>query len=181
MIGGEVHLRRVLETYARYYNEVRTHRSLGKRRSPRSPGPASWQSETRAQFSADFITITSESRFSRHTAVPDGEAIVLRPDNTSDFEALRSRQGQAEAILVAYDMPLEARRNRLEKLLSRSKKAMRDGIQRSEAITGDGAAIFRHACGMDLEGIVSKRTGSRYVSGRTRAWLKTKNASVQRR
>jgi hypothetical protein len=24
---------------------------------------------------------------------------------------------------------------------------------------------------MDLEGIVSKRIGSRYVSGRTRAWL----------
>jgi hypothetical protein len=30
---------------------------------------------------------------------------------------------------------------------------MRDGIQLSEAITGDGAAIFRHACWMDLEGI----------------------------
>jgi ATP-dependent DNA ligase len=28
---------------------------------------------------------------------------------------------------------------------------------------------------MDLEGIVSKRLGSHYVSGRTRAWLKTKN------
>jgi ATP-dependent DNA ligase len=36
----------------------------------------------------------------------------------------------------------------------------------SEAITGDGVAIFRHACGLDLEGIVSKRIGSRYVSGR---------------
>jgi hypothetical protein len=39
---------------------------------------------------------------------------------------------------------------------------MRDGIQLSEAITGDGAAIFRHACGLGLEGIVSKRIGSRY-------------------
>jgi ATP-dependent DNA ligase len=28
------------------------------------------------------------------SAVLDGEAILLRPDNTSDFEALRSRQGQ---------------------------------------------------------------------------------------
>ena len=45
----------------------------------------------------------------------------------------------------------------------------------TEAITGDRAAISRHACGMDLEGIVSKRIGSHYVSGRTRAWLKTKN------
>src|SRR4051794_4288764 len=116
----------------------------------------------------------------------------MRQDNTFDFEGLRSRQGQAAAILVAYDVmvfdgqdvraePLEERRKRLAKLLSRSNKALRDGIQLSEAITGDGAAIFRHACWMDLEGIVSKRIGSRYVSGRTRAWLKTKNSKFQRR
>ena len=126
------------------------------------------------------------------SAVLDGESILLRPDNTSDFEALGSRQGQAEAILVAYDImemdgqdvrpePLEERRKRVAKLLSRSNKALRDGIQLSEGITGDGAAIFRHACGMDLEGIVSKRIGSRYVSGRTRAWLKTKNPNFERR
>jgi ATP-dependent DNA ligase len=34
---------------------------------------------------------------------------------------------------------------------------------------------------MDLEGIVSKRVGSRYVSGRTRAWLKIKNPDFERR
>ena len=45
---------------------------------------------------------------------------------------------------------------------------------------GNGAAIFRHACGLGLEGIVSKRIGSRYVSGRTRAWLKTKNPNFER-
>jgi ATP-dependent DNA ligase len=33
---------------------------------------------------------------------------------------------------------------------------------------------------VDLEGIVSKRIGSRYVSGRTRAWLKTKNPDFER-
>jgi ATP-dependent DNA ligase len=47
--------------------------------------------------------------------------------------------------------------------------------QPGQALTGNRAAIFRHACGLGLEGIVSKRIGSRYVSGRTRAWLKTKN------
>jgi bifunctional non-homologous end joining protein LigD len=46
---------------------------------------------------------------------------------------------------------------------------MRQGIQLSEAITGDGGTIFRHACGLGLEGILSKRIGSRYVSGRTKA------------
>jgi hypothetical protein len=44
---------------------------------------------------------------------------------------------------------------------------MPDGIELSEALAGNGAAIFRHACGMG----VSKRISSRYLSGRTRAWL----------
>jgi bifunctional non-homologous end joining protein LigD len=57
---------------------------------------------------------------------------------------------------------------------------MRHGIKVSEAITGDGATIFRHACGLGFEGIVSKRIGSRYVSGRTRAWLKSKNPHFER-
>jgi ATP-dependent DNA ligase len=34
---------------------------------------------------------------------------------------------------------------------------------------------FRHACKMGLEGIVSKRLGSRYRSGRSPDWLKFKN------
>ena len=34
--------------------------------------------------------------------------------------------------------------------------------------------MFRHACRLGLEGIVSKRLGSRYMSGRTRDWLKFK-------
>ena len=70
-------------------------------------------------------------------ALLDGEAVLMRPGKTFDFEALRSRQGQAEAILVAYDVmevdgqdvrpePLEERRKRLSKLLSRSNKPMRE-------------------------------------------------------
>src|SRR4051794_16585735 len=120
--------------------------------------------------------------------VLDGEAVLLRSDNTSNFDGLRSRQGQGEAILVAYDvMEVDGKdmrpepRKRLARLLSRSNQAMRQGIQLSEAITGDGAPIFRHACGLGLEGIVSKRIGSRYVSGRTRAWLKTKSPNFERR
>ena len=70
-----------------------------------------------------------------------------------DFEALRSRQGQAEAILVAYDImdgqdvrpePLEERRKRLARLLKA--QAVREGVRLSEALSGDGGTIFRHAC-----------------------------------
>jgi bifunctional non-homologous end joining protein LigD len=124
---------------------------------------------TTSDYSACFIRIRDAvAALPVDTVVIDGEAILLRPDNTSNFNGLRSRQGQAEAILVAYDImeangqdlrpePLEERRKRLARLLSRKNKVMREGIQLSEAITGDGVAIFRHACWFDLEGIVSKR------------------------
>jgi len=39
----------------------------------------------------------------------------------------------------------------------------------------DGAEVFHHACRMELEGIVSKRLGSCYRSGRSPDWLKFKN------
>ena len=91
--------------------------------------------------------------------------MLQRPD------CFDGRTMEADGQDVRAD-PLEERRRRLVRLLSRSNKALRDGNQLSEAITGDGATIFRRACWMDLEGIVSKRIGSRYVRGRTRAWLK---------
>jgi hypothetical protein len=39
----------------------------------------------------------------------------------------------------------------------------------------EGAVVFQHACKMGLEGIVSKRLGSRYRSGHSPDWLKFKN------
>jgi ATP-dependent DNA ligase len=41
----------------------------------------------------------------------------------------------------------------------------------------DGELVFRHACTLGLEGIVSKRKGSPYRSGRSPDWLKMKNAA----
>jgi|tagenome__1003787_1003787.scaffolds.fasta_scaffold20639999_1 bifunctional non-homologous end joining protein LigD len=113
-----------------------------------------WGPRTTSDYSKAFTRIRDAvAALPVDSAVLDGEAIVLRSDNSSDFEALKSRRGQAEAVLVAYDImeidgqdvrpePLEERRKRLAKLLSRKTKAMRDGIQVSEAITGDGPPSF---------------------------------------
>jgi hypothetical protein len=49
------------------------------------------------------------------------------------------------------------------------------GLRWNEHIEGDGAAIFRHACKLGLEGIVSKRKDSPYRSGRSPDWLNMKN------
>jgi ATP-dependent DNA ligase len=43
---------------------------------------------------------------------------------------------------------------------------------------GDGETVFRHACKLGLEGIVSKRKDSAYRSGRSPDWLKMKNADA---
>jgi bifunctional non-homologous end joining protein LigD len=41
--------------------------------------------------------------------------------------------------------------------------------------------MFRHACAMGLEGIVSKKLESRYKSGACKSWMKVKNPAYERR
>jgi bifunctional non-homologous end joining protein LigD len=49
------------------------------------------------------------------------------------------------------------------------------GLRLVEHMEGDGPIIFRHACKLELEGIVSKRKDLGYRSGPPKSWLKTKN------
>jgi ATP-dependent DNA ligase len=49
------------------------------------------------------------------------------------------------------------------------------GIVLSTHTADDGATIYRQACAMGLEGIVSKRLTAPYRSGPSRDWLKIKN------
>jgi bifunctional non-homologous end joining protein LigD len=72
-------------------------------------------------------------------------------------------------------LPLEVRRAELESLL-----AEQSIILFSEAIECEGALVFAKACEMGLEGIVSKRLGGVYWSGRCTNWLKVKNPAFQR-
>jgi ATP-dependent DNA ligase len=52
----------------------------------------------------------------------------------------------------------------------------RPGVRLNEYLAHDcGLTVFQHACKIGLEGIVSKRLGSRYRSGRSPDWLKFKN------
>src|SRR6476619_1133802 len=49
------------------------------------------------------------------------------------------------------------------------------GLQFNAHLTHPGDIVFEHACKLGLEGIVSKRLGSTYRSGRSPDWLKFKN------
>jgi ATP-dependent DNA ligase len=90
-----------------------------------------------------------------------------------------------EAVLFAFDLleldgddlpsiPIELRKRRLARLIRDAGR----GIQLSEHLHIDGPEMFDHACQLGCEGIVSKRLGSRYVSGRTDQWIKVKNPAA---
>ena len=64
------------------------------------------------------------------------------------------------------------RKRRLARLLGKGK---RTAIAYNDHLAEDGITVFAHACRMGLEGIVSKRIDSRYTSGPSKAWLKSKN------
>jgi bifunctional non-homologous end joining protein LigD len=70
--------------------------------------------------------------------------------------------------------PLEGRKATLEMMLAKAGP----GIRFNEHIEGEGETVFRHACKLGLEGIVSKRKGSPYRSGRSPDWLKMKNSDA---
>ena len=115
--------------------------------------------------------------------VIDGEAVILGVDGISNFNALHSGKHNEEVQLCAFDLlamdgddlrdlPLSMRKTNLSRLLARRP----DGIFLSEFEQGEiGPDLFRAACNMGLEGLVSKRRDRPYQGGRSKRWLKVKN------
>ena len=111
-----------------------------------------------ADFSYQFPGIAEAVRgLSADEALIDGEAVVLQIDGRSDFHALMTKRGGAEATLVAFDLlrvngddlrlrPLEARREALQRLVPN----VRHGILFSEALAAEGAVVFKKACELGL-------------------------------
>jgi bifunctional non-homologous end joining protein LigD len=115
----------------------------------------------------------------------DGEAVVVDESGLSVFELIRYRQHDHAAVLCAFDLielngkdmrraPIEERKHSLANLLFRD----RNGIAFNRHYDGDGAIIYKQACALGCEGIVSKRRGSTYRSGRVNDWLKIKNPAA---
>jgi bifunctional non-homologous end joining protein LigD len=115
--------------------------------------------------------------------VIDGEAVVLGVDGVADFNALHSRRHDDEVQLYAFDclaldgddlrkLPLSMRKTNLARLLARRP----DGIFVAPFEQGEiGPDLFRAACRLGLEGLVSKRRDRPYQAGRSKHWLKVKN------
>jgi len=119
------------------------------------------------------------------SCVIDGEAIVTDDKGLAVFDLLRERRHHVGAELCAFDMieldgedlrrtRIQERKRTLTKLLDR----FQPGIVTNEYFEGDGAIIYKHACALGCEGIVSKRLGTPYRAGRSAHWLKIKNPNA---
>ncbi|MCF6110346.1 RNA ligase family protein [Mesorhizobium muleiense] len=116
-------------------------------------------------------------------AIIDGEAIVINEAGLPDFNALQNavHNNPYAMYLGAFDI-LHLNGNDLRDLGCEERREILHGIikpnsqiQFSETMPGDAKAIFYLADQAGLEGIVSKRADSKYRSGPTTNWLKTKS------
>jgi len=127
--------------------------------------------------------VAGAARIDCRSALIDGEVCVQNEHGVTDFGALRSAMTKTPERLIffAFDLlhlngvdmrrkPLEERRAHLRWIL----EGTHSQIHMSDEYDGDGADFFKLVDQMGLEGIVSKRKGSLYVSGATRSWLKIK-------
>jgi bifunctional non-homologous end joining protein LigD len=114
------------------------------------------------------------------SCVLDGEALAHDAAGWPRFHALRWSVYREAACLMVFDLleldgedmrawPLISRRECLAGILAGGA----DELRFSEHMEA-GVALYRHACRVGLEGIVSKWGYSRYVSGRFEGWRKIK-------
>jgi|SRR5215469_13750570 len=128
-----------------------------------------------------FIAV-AVSKLPVRSCLIDGEAVVCDINGLAVFELIRRRGALASAVHVAFDLleldgkdlrrhPIENRKALLVELIDGSHSS----IVFNEHFEADGSLVFDAACQLGCEGIVSKRLGSHYRSGRTPHWLKVKN------
>jgi len=156
---------------------------LQTKKSPGRAGASSgWIEETSRE---DPLIVEALARLRSRSCIIDGEAVACDDNGVASFNLVRYRRHDESVFLYAFDLielngddlrpdPLESRKATLETILAKAGP----GIRFNEHMGGDGETVFRHACRLGLEGVVSKRKDSAYRSGRSPDWLKMKNANA---
>jgi bifunctional non-homologous end joining protein LigD len=131
-------------------------------------------------------------RLAARSALVDGELVALDEKGRSDFQELQNALSAGDPgrlvyfafdllFLDGYDLrasPLLERKAALKKLLSesgkRAAKEFRARVRYTDHVDGQGERLFRKACALSLEGVVSKRKDAPYRAGRSDLWTKVK-------
>ena len=140
-------------------------------------------------FNDRFRAIARAFGFLADDTIVDGEVVALDNQGKPSFSDLQhSRAGPESLYFYAFDLlayqgrdlrklPLSERRRLLEK---HALRGMRDPVRLSEVFNASPNLLITAARQAGLEGIVAKRSISRYESGeRSGAWLKYKTNKGQ--
>src|SRR2546430_4190099 len=113
------------------------------------------------------------------SAIIDGEVVVPAADGITDFSVLQNElKGRStKIVMVAFDLlylngrdlrglPLYERKVVLKKIIADT------DVHFSESFEIEGREMYKLACKVGLEGVVSKVRDSRYNSGRRNDWVK---------
>lgn len=120
----------------------------------------------------------------------DGEVVVLDDKQHANFQLLQNsiKQNTNRPFIyyvfdiLYYDkynlteLPLSQRKNILENAI---KPFESETLRYSDHVVGSGSEVFKKACAMGLEGIVSKKATSSYQQQRNKNWLKVKCSKRQ--
>jgi ATP-dependent DNA ligase len=130
--------------------------------------------------------VQAVDRLKVRSCLIDGEAVACDDQGLAVFDRLRYRRADGNVFLYAFDLlefdgqdlrrePIETRKATLASLL----RDCRPGVRLNGHLEhDDGSIVFHHACALGCEGIVSKRLGSIYRSGRCKDWLKFKKSGA---
>jgi bifunctional non-homologous end joining protein LigD len=114
----------------------------------------------------------------------DGEVAVLDQNGGSSFAALQDAlsHGETKAMrYIVFDLLYRDGEDWRGATLLDRKAALNDLLKNargplvySDHVMARGDEVFKQACSLSLEGVISKRADLPYHEGRTRDWLKTK-------
>jgi bifunctional non-homologous end joining protein LigD len=116
----------------------------------------------------------------------DGEIAALDDNGVPHFSTLQAALSEGKTSELVYfafdllfhsredlrDLPLQERKERLKRLLEKHNGSKL--IRYVDHFEVHGDEMMRSARSMSLEGIISKKLGAPYRSGRTESWTKTK-------
>lgn len=127
--------------------------------------------------------VAAAEKLKAKSFVLDGEVIAPDPDGRPNFHEMHSRMAWNAELLafVAFDiMHLDGKDLRSLPAIERKAilwdlvKPAEGIIQYSQHIQGSGDDFYQAVEKMGLEGMVSKRQGSPYRSGKAESWVKAK-------
>ncbi|MBX2817696.1 MAG: non-homologous end-joining DNA ligase [Saprospiraceae bacterium] len=147
------------------------------------------QNDLTAQF-PELCNVPASFRIAN--AIFDGEIVCLDAEGRPDFKRVIGRMhsknpGRIQtasrsnpAVCYLFDCLYLDGRSLLSEPIERRRAWLKDSIKKDSSYRmsedmADGQALYEAARGMQLEGIMAKRRGSKYAAGkRSRDWLKIK-------